>query len=123
MPIVFVVTCVATPVERLRIVTLAAGITAPEGSVTVPDRMAPTTRPHPPADTTTPRIAVNQEAKDAATQLSLLQQEVYMAQQQIMFLSLRGFEDHMTAKRVMFPSGKEIVPGYIFTPRQIDRNK
>src|SRR5438105_15222717 len=76
-----------------------------------------------PADTTTPRIAVNQEAKDAATQLSLLQQEVYMAQQQIMFLSLRGFEDHMTAKRVMFPSGKEIVPGYIFTPRQIDRNK
>ena len=75
------------------------------------------------SDNTTPRIAVNQEAKDTATQLSILQQELYVAQQEITFLSLRGYEDHMAAKRVLFPSGKEIVPAYIFTPRAVDRNR
>src|SRR3954454_16756157 len=74
-------------------------------------------------DLTTPTIALNQEAKDVTTKLELLRQDLYIAQQEITLLSLRGYEDHMAVKRVLFPSGKEIVPGYIFTPRQIDRNK
>ena len=74
-------------------------------------------------DLTIPKIAVNQEAKDVTTKLELLQQDLYIAQQEITFLSLRSYEDHMAVKRVLFPSGKEIVPGYIFTPRQIDKNK
>ena len=41
-----------------------------------------------PADTTAPRIAVNQEAKDAATKLDLLQQEIYIAEQQLTWLTL-----------------------------------
>src|ERR1039457_2596753 len=46
MPISFAATCVTTPVDRWRIVTLAAGTTALDGSVTVPDRIAPTTCPN-----------------------------------------------------------------------------
>src|SRR3954452_16203729 len=76
-----------------------------------------------PGDLTTPTIAVNQEAKDVTTKLELLQQNLFIAQQEITFLSLRNYEDCMAVKRVLFPSGKEIVPGYIFTPRQIDRTK
>ncbi|HEV3201532.1 MAG TPA: alpha/beta fold hydrolase [Bryobacteraceae bacterium] len=70
-----------------------------------------------PVDLTLPRIAVNQEAKDVETKLELLQQELYMAQQQLTFLSLRQYEDHMMVRRAMFPSGKELIPGYIFSPR------
>ena len=74
-------------------------------------------------DTTAPRIAVNQEAKDTATKLDIIQQELYVAQQEIMFLTLAQYQDRMTSKRVMYPSGKEIVPGYVFTPKSLDRNK
>lgn len=75
-------------------------------------------------DQTTPRIAVNQEAKDVQTQLQLLQQEVYQEQQQVMYLNLlHQYEDRMQIRRMLFPSGKEIVPGYIFSPKQIDKNK
>jgi dipeptidyl aminopeptidase/acylaminoacyl peptidase len=77
-----------------------------------------------PADDTTPRIALNQEAKDAATRLELVTQELYQAQQQIMFLSLQHqFEDHMTVERKNFPSGKELVPAYIFSPKKLDSGK
>jgi len=76
-----------------------------------------------PLDSTTPRIAVNQEAKDVETKLELMQQELYAAQQQIVFLSLREFADRMTYRRVLFPSGKELVPAYIFTPRALDSRK
>jgi dipeptidyl aminopeptidase/acylaminoacyl peptidase len=76
-----------------------------------------------PADLTSPRIAVNLEAKDVETKLSLLQQELYAAQQEIAFLSLSQYEDHLTVHRVLFPSGKEIVPGYIFAPKPLDKNK
>ena len=75
-------------------------------------------------DTTTPRVAVNQEAKDVQTKLELLQQELYQEQQQVMFLNLmHQFEDHMQIRRMLFPSGKEIVPGYIFSPKPVDKNK
>jgi dipeptidyl aminopeptidase/acylaminoacyl peptidase len=77
-----------------------------------------------PNDPTSPRIAVNQEAKDTETRLELLQQELYAAQQQITFLlSLHEFEDRMRVHRVLFPSGKELIPGYIFSPRKVDTAK
>jgi dipeptidyl aminopeptidase/acylaminoacyl peptidase len=77
-----------------------------------------------PNDPTSPRIAMNQEAKDVETKLELLQQELYMVQQQLTFItSLHDFEDHMKVQRVMYPSGKEIVPGYIFSPRKLDSSK
>ncbi|HXA49755.1 MAG TPA: alpha/beta fold hydrolase [Candidatus Acidoferrum sp.] len=77
-----------------------------------------------PTDATTPRIALNQEAKDTATRLELVTQELYQAQQQIMFLSLQHqFEDHIQVERKNFPSGKELVPAYIFSPRKLDSGK
>ena len=42
----------------------------------------------PALDTTAPRIALNQEAKDTTTKLELLQQDLAQAEQQIMFLNL-----------------------------------
>jgi dipeptidyl aminopeptidase/acylaminoacyl peptidase len=75
-------------------------------------------------DSTAPRIAVNQEAKDVQTKLELLQQELYQDQQQVMYLSLlHQYEDRMQIRRSLFPSGKELVPGYIFSPKKIDSAK
>ena len=77
-----------------------------------------------PLDKTSPRIAVNQEAKDVETKLELLQQELYQEQQQVMYLSLlRQYDDKMGIKRSLFPSGTELVPGYVFSPKPLDKNK
>ncbi len=77
-----------------------------------------------PNDPTAPRIATNLETKDVQTRLELLQQDLYQAQQEIMFLSLlHDFDDHMRVRRVMFPSGKEIVPGYVFSPRKLEAGR
>src|SRR5215471_5616002 len=73
-----------------------------------------------PADLTSPRIATNLEAKDVETKLSLLQQELAAAEQEITFLSLARYEDHLSVHRVLFPNEKELVPGYIFTPKPLD---
>jgi len=74
-----------------------------------------------PTDQTSPRIAVNLEAKDVETKLSLLQQELYAAQQEITFLSLRQYDERLTVHRVLFPNGNELVPGYIFVPKPLDK--
>src|SRR5215470_1905502 len=77
-----------------------------------------------PNDSTSPRIATNLETKDLQTRLDLMQQDLYQAQQEIMFLNLvHNFEDNFRVRRVMFPSGKEIVPGYVFSPRKLDAGK
>jgi len=77
-----------------------------------------------PADQTSPRIAVNQEAKDVQTKLDLLQQELYQEQQQVMFLTLlRLYDDKMMIRRSLFPSEKELVPGYVFSPKPLDKSK
>src|SRR5260370_19867950 len=78
----------------------------------------------PALDQTSPRIAVNQEAKDTQTKLELLQQELDQAQQQIMFLNLvQQYEGRLQIRRTLFPSEKEMVPAYIFSPKPIDRSK
>ena len=77
-----------------------------------------------PTDTTTPRIAVNQEAKDTATKLDILQQELYVAEQQVTFLSLLvEYQDRLHVERVMFPSDKVLVPAYVFTPVKLDKTR
>ena len=78
----------------------------------------------PALDSTSPRIALNQEAKDTQTKLELLQQELDQAQQQIMFLNLlHQYADHLQIRRTLFPSEKELVPAYIFSPKKIDPSK
>jgi dipeptidyl aminopeptidase/acylaminoacyl peptidase len=77
-----------------------------------------------PVDQTSPRIAVNQEAKDVQTKLDLLQQELYQDQQQVMYLTLlRLYDDKMMIRRSLFPSEKELVPGYTFSPKPLDKSK
>jgi len=77
-----------------------------------------------PQDTTAPRIALNQEATDTATRLNLLQQEIYIAEQELTWLTLlQQYSDKLHVERVMFPSEKEIVPAYIFTPVKLDKSK
>src|SRR5260370_15222923 len=78
----------------------------------------------PALDPTTPRIALNQEAKDSQTKLELLQQELGQAQQQIMFLELlKQYEGRIQVRRMPYPSDKEMIPGYIFSPQQIEKGK
>jgi dipeptidyl aminopeptidase/acylaminoacyl peptidase len=78
----------------------------------------------PALDQTSPRIALNQEAKDTQTKLELLQQGLDQAQQQIMFLNLvQQYEGRVQVRRTLFPSEKELVPAYIFSPKQIDNSK
>jgi dipeptidyl aminopeptidase/acylaminoacyl peptidase len=75
-------------------------------------------------DTTAPRIAVNQEATDTPTRLELLQQELYSQQQDVMFLTLlRQYDDHILIRRTLFPSGAELVPAYIFSPKPLDKSR
>jgi dipeptidyl aminopeptidase/acylaminoacyl peptidase len=77
-----------------------------------------------PVDPTSPRIALNQEATDVPTRLELLQQELYQQQQQVMYLTmLRQYDDRWSIRRSLFPSGKELVPGYIFSQKTLDRSK
>src|SRR5690242_19249162 len=77
-----------------------------------------------PVDPTAPRIAVNREAHDTETKLELLQQELYAAQQDIMFLTLQQQNsDHMQVRRTLFPSDKELIPGYVFAPQPLDRDR
>jgi dipeptidyl aminopeptidase/acylaminoacyl peptidase len=74
-------------------------------------------------DLTSPRIATNLEAKDTETKLTLLQQELYAAEQEITLLSLARYEDHLSVRRVLFPNEKELVPGYIFAPKPLDKSR
>ena len=77
-----------------------------------------------PVDTTSPRIAINQEATDTATRLELLQHELYAQQQEVLYLTLlRQYDDHMRIRRALFPSGQELVPAYIFAPKSLDQGR
>jgi dipeptidyl aminopeptidase/acylaminoacyl peptidase len=69
-------------------------------------------------DTTTPRIAINQETTDVATRLELLHHDLQSQQQDVMFLTLlRQYDDHMQVRRSLFPSGQALVPAYVFSPK------
>jgi dipeptidyl aminopeptidase/acylaminoacyl peptidase len=74
-----------------------------------------------PLDTTTPRIAINQEASDTATRLELLQHDLQSQQQDVMFLTLlRQYDERMHIRRRLFPSGAALVPAYVFSPKPLD---
>lgn len=85
---------------------------------------APTALAQATLDKTTPRIAINQEAKDTATRLELLQQEIYSLQQDVMFTTLlQQYGDRMHVRRALFPSGQVLVPVYIFAPKPVDEGR
>lgn len=60
---------------------------------------------------------INLDAKDAETKLEIIQHEVFEAQQQnirIEFMLKHGATTALDF--VQYPSGNELIPGYIFTP-------
>jgi len=60
---------------------------------------------------------INLDANDANTKLEVIEQEVFAAEQQnvrLEFLLEHGAEVHMDF--VQYPSGEDLIPGYVFTP-------
>lgn len=60
---------------------------------------------------------INLDAKDAETKLEIIQHEVFEAQQQnirIEFMLKHGRTTNLDF--VQYPSGTELIPGYVFTP-------
>jgi dipeptidyl aminopeptidase/acylaminoacyl peptidase len=76
------------------------------------------------ADSTSPRIATNQEANDVPTKLGLIEQEVQAAQQEAMYSNLlRQYDGQMLIRRTQYASGAELVPAYIFAPKPFASGK
>lgn len=82
-------------------------------------------RPHAEVlDTTSPRIATNQEAGDVATKLQLLEQEVQATQQEVIYSNLlRQYDNQMVIRRLQYASGADLVPAYLFAPKPLDSGK
>ena len=60
---------------------------------------------------------INLDAKDAGTKLEVIEQELFAEQQhtiRLEFLLQHGSTTHMDY--VLYPSGEELIPGYVFTP-------
>jgi dipeptidyl aminopeptidase/acylaminoacyl peptidase len=63
---------------------------------------------------------INLDANDADTKLEVIEQEVFQAEQQnvrLEFLLEYGDKVHMDF--VMYPSGEELIPGYVFTAKNM----
>ena len=77
-----------------------------------------------PTDETIPRIATNQEAKDTETKLDLIQQELEEEAQETTVLAFQEqYKDRIHIDRFLYPSDKQLVPGYVFTSAHLDKNK
>ncbi|MGH6781397.1 MAG: alpha/beta hydrolase family protein [Sphingomonadaceae bacterium] len=60
---------------------------------------------------------INLDAKDAETKLEIIQHEVFEAQQQNIRIEFMLKHGSTTALDfVQYPSGSELIPGYVFTP-------
>lgn len=67
---------------------------------------------------------LNMDAKDTATKLAVVQHEVYklaVANTIIRFEQVYG--QRITLETVDFASGLELIPGYVFTAKNLDRSK
>lgn len=77
-----------------------------------------------PRDETVPRIAPNQEAKDTETKLEGIQQELEEQAQEMTFLAfLQQYRERIQVDRFLFPSDKQLIPGYVFTATHLDKSK
>src|SRR5437667_263058 len=114
MPSPLVGTVLPTPVATFRIVTMARGIAAPEGSLPVPVSVAPAPKEG------ALNTYLNREPTDTAGQLALMQQNNFRMQLDttvLMFLLQYGSRIHMD--RTYYPANtkdREMIPCYVFTP-------
>jgi dipeptidyl aminopeptidase/acylaminoacyl peptidase len=67
---------------------------------------------------------INTDAKDTGTKLEVLQQELYQAEEESIIANFNqeyGSRDRL--KRVLYGSGHELIPGYVFTPANMPAGK
>lgn len=67
---------------------------------------------------------INADASDTGTKLEVLQQELYQAEEESIIANFNleyGSRDHL--KRVLYASGHELIPGYVFTPANMTSGK
>lgn len=67
---------------------------------------------------------LNMDGKDVETKLAVIQHELYKAEVSstlVLFNQLHG--SRVRTERVEFPSGLELIPGYIFSPQNMDRGR
>jgi dipeptidyl aminopeptidase/acylaminoacyl peptidase len=75
-------------------------------------------------DSTSPRIATNQEAGDVPTKLGLVEQEIQAARQESMYSNLlRQYDGQMSIRRTQYASGASLVPAYLFAPKPLDQGR
>jgi dipeptidyl aminopeptidase/acylaminoacyl peptidase len=67
---------------------------------------------------------INADATDTGTKLEVIQQELYLAEEETILSNFNleyGMRDHI--RRVLYGSGHELIPGYIFTPVNMTAGK
>jgi dipeptidyl aminopeptidase/acylaminoacyl peptidase len=67
---------------------------------------------------------INADAKDAGTKLEVLQQELYQAEEESIIANFNlEYGSHVHLKRVLYGSGHELIPAYVFTPSNMTAGK
>lgn len=67
---------------------------------------------------------VNYNTDDVPTKLELLMQEEFVTQQRVIQIQFElENQDLVKMDFIYFPSGEEIIPGYVFTPKNMDKTK
>lgn len=67
---------------------------------------------------------INRDAKDIETKLAVLQHEIYRAElSNILVLFNQRYGSRVNMQAVDFPSGLDLIPGYVFTPANLDRSR
>lgn len=61
---------------------------------------------------------VNLDARDSETKLEIIQHELFAAQQQAVRIEfMLRFGDAVTMDYIYYPSGSDLIPGYVFRPK------
>jgi dipeptidyl aminopeptidase/acylaminoacyl peptidase len=67
---------------------------------------------------------INSDASDTTTKLEVMRQEIYLAEQEAIVTEFHTeYGNRINMRRVLYASGAELIPGYIFTPVNITAGK
>lgn len=67
---------------------------------------------------------INPDAGDTNTKLEVIQQEIYQAEQESILIGFtQEYGSRIHLKRVLYASGPELIPGYLFTPVNLAKDK
>lgn len=67
---------------------------------------------------------INPDSSDTNTKLEVIQQELYQAEQESILIGFtQEYGSRIHLKRVLYASGPELIPGYLFTPVSMTKDK